>query len=193
MQQATAEVETAMAAVMGIDVKALEVYCQNAKRETGQVVEMVNFNAQTQTVIAGHLEAVKTVSSIIQSEGNGKVVILPVSVPAHSSLMKPVAKELASLLDTIEIHPPDIPVIQNVSATAFDSPEQIRNALGRQLYRPVLWSETIDQMSQQETDYFVEIGPGQVLTGINKRIDRKLVCYPTYTPERLESALGASD
>ena len=188
MQNATAGVDTAMAAVMGLSAEELQKHCTEAVHADELIVEMVNFNAPTQIVISGHRLAVEQVLKTVKSSGGGKAVMLPVSVPAHSSLMKPSAKQLAEFLDTINIKVPSVPVIQNISAESYSSAEKIKDALSRQLYNPVLWTQTIEKLNQS-ADCLIEIGPGQVLTGINKRIDRSLTCHSTHTPEKLASAL----
>ncbi len=196
MQDAVPGISAAMAAVMGVDAQSLGAHCRRAQDDSGLVVEMVNFNAPTQIVVAGHRQAIDALSANIKTAAASKavkVIVLPVSVPAHSSLMKPAAEQLAAFLENIEVKTPAIPVVQNVEAKAYSAPEDIKQALNKQVYNPVLWAETVAHFTQAGAQRLVEMGPGQVLTGIARRIDRNLVCMPTDTPDKLEALLSGSD
>lgn len=193
MHTATENMNTAMAAVLNVAAESLRTLCQNAVADGQGIVEMVNFNAPSQIVIAGHLNKVEQVIDAVKASGEGKAIMLPVSVPAHSSLMKPAADEFAAFLDDITMQMPRTPVVQNIEALAFANVDAIKDALQRQLYNPVLWSDSIAHIREQYAcEQWVEIGPGQVLTGISKRIDRKLACHPTHTPDKLQAAIAAS-
>lgn len=192
MQNAVSDIPTAMAAVMGVDAAGLGEYCRQVQAASGLIVEMVNFNAPAQIVVAGHRQAIDTLAANIKASDESKaakVIILPVSVPAHSSLMKPAAEQLMAFLESIDIKPPAVPVIQNVEAQSYFAPDQIRHALNKQIYNPVLWEKTITHLTQSGMQRLVEIGPGRVLTGIIRRIDRSLTCLPTDTPDKLEALL----
>lgn len=187
MSAAVSEGEGAMAAILGLqDEEVVDVCSKAAERE---VVSAVNFNAPAQVVIAGHTSAVERAMSLAKEAGAKRAVRLAVSVPAHCSLMKSAADELASHLAETQIKPPKIPVLHNADVASHSEPKEISDALVRQLYSPVRWSDTIRKMSAQGAKTMLEMGPGKVLTGLNKRIDRSITGVGVQDLASLEKAL----
>jgi len=172
MQDAVPAGVGAMAAILGLDAAAVAAACEEAKQ--GQVVEPVNFNTPEQIVIAGHREAVERAIAAATAKGAKRGVLLPVSAPFHSSLMKPAAERLAAKLAAVTLQSPSTPVLHNVDVEEKSTPEAIRVALARQAASPVRWVETIQAMSERGVTHLVECGPGRVLSGMTKRIDRNL-------------------
>ena len=172
MQEAVPAGVGAMAAIMGLGPSDVAAACAEAAQ--GQVVEPVNFNTPEQLVIAGHREAVLRAIDAATARGAKRGVLLPVSAPFHSSLMKPAAERLAARLEGVTIVPPRIPVLHNVDVTERTSPDAIRAALARQAASPVRWVETIQAFAARGVTHVVECGPGRVLAGMTKRIDRNL-------------------
>lgn len=168
MQQAVPEGTGAMYAIIGLDNDAIAQACAEAAQ--GQVVAPVNFNSPGQVVIAGEKEAVERAGAACKAAGAKRALPLPVSVPSHCALMKPAAEKLAEALKAIAFHAPSCPVINNVDVTAASDAEAIRDALVRQLYNPVRWTETVQLMAAEGVDHLLEMGPGKVLTGLTKRI-----------------------
>lgn len=188
MQQAVAAGEGAMAAVIGLKTEAVVSLC--AALGGGQVVEAVNFNAPTQTVIAGHKEAVERAMATAAEQGARKCVLLPVSVPAHSSLMRPAAEKFSAFLETIEMKAPAFDVLHNIDAQAYSAPDGILRALGGQLCNPVQWVRTIERMVEAGARRFIELGPGRVLTNLVKRIDKKVQTCNVNDPASLADTLA---
>jgi [acyl-carrier-protein] S-malonyltransferase len=171
MQQAVPKGQGAMAAILGLEDGQIEVACREA--EHGEVVEAVNFNAPGQVVIAGHATAVQRAIEKAKSAGAKRAVLLPVSVPSHSRLMTGAADLLAARLAGIEIRMPDVPSVYTVDVQTHSSPDGIRDALKRQLFRPVRWADTVRAMLAGGATTIVECGPGKVLTALNKRVDKR--------------------
>jgi [acyl-carrier-protein] S-malonyltransferase len=191
MTAAVSEGEGAMAAILGLeDEEAIDVCSRAAESE---VVSAVNFNGPGQVVIAGHTSAVGRAMALAKAAGAKRAVPLAVSVPAHCSLMKPAADELARQLMEIQIKPPEVPVLHNADVATHSDPVDIADALVRQLYSPVRWVETIRKMSAQDAKVVLEIGPGRVLTGLAKRIDRTLTGISVQDPTSLETALDVCE
>lgn len=187
MQQAVPEGEGAMAAVLGLDNDELQKVCNYAAE--GGVVEPVNFNAPGQVVIAGEVEAVERAAAAAKQAGAKRALLLPVSVPSHSSLMRGASEKLAEALDGVAIAAPRIPVIQNVEAQAYDNADAIREALVRQLYSPVRWVESVEQMQgQNASGIYIELGPGKVLSGLVKRIVKRTPVACVDSPAGLNAA-----
>ncbi len=184
MQNAVPEGTGSMAAVLGLGDKQIEDACKRAAQ--GQIVATANYNSLGQTVIAGHKEAVRRALELARAEGARRTVILPVSVPSHCVLMQDAAAQLALSLGRIKFKRPDIPVLQNVDATSRESVEDIKLALRQQLYQPVHWVRTIQEMVRQNIDMMIECGPGKVLSGLVRRIDRNLNILPIFDPESLK-------
>lgn len=172
MQAAVPEGKGLMAAILGLEDETLVSVCAQASQ--GQVVSAVNFNAPGQVVIAGQAEAVERAIELCQAAGARRALPLSVSVPSHCALMRPAAEQLAQALSHITIKQPLIPVVQNVSAAALTDSELIKQALVEQLYRPVLWVDCVNTLTANGVERVIECGPGKVLTGLNKRINRQL-------------------
>ncbi len=192
MQAAVPEGEGAMAAIIGMEDEALEKLCLEVTGD--EVVSCANYNAPGQVVIAGHRKAVERVSELALDTGARRALPLPVSVPSHCMLMRDAAGELHQALNAIDVRKPAIPVIHNADVQAHDDPELIRDTLARQLWQPVRWTPTIQALTAKGTERFVECGPGKVLAGLNRRIERHLpVDALTDTPalEQLKEELAA--
>lgn len=172
MQRAVPEGVGAMAAIIGLDNDSIAANCEKAAE--GQVVSPVNFNSPGQVVIAGHKEAVERANVLMKESGAKRALPLPVSVPSHCALMKPAAEELAIALDKLEVKAPVIPVINNADVATVTDPAAIKDALVRQLYSPVRWTETVERMASEEITFEIEMGPGKVLSGLVKRIDKRV-------------------
>jgi [acyl-carrier-protein] S-malonyltransferase len=190
MQEAVPAGVGAMAAIMGIDDAGIAEACAAAAQ--GQVVEPVNFNAPGQIVIAGHREAVERAIVAAKSKGAKRGVLLPVSAPFHSSLLRPAAERLANYLGNVTVVMPTIPVIHNVDADIAREPERIRAALAKQAASPVRWVETVQAFVAAGVTHIVECGPGQVLTGLCKRIAPDLTVMPLNDGAAIETALAAT-
>ena len=176
MQAAVPQGEGAMAAIIGLNDDPIINICEQVSADTGIPVEAVNFNSPGQVVIAGATEAVNKAMELLKEEGAKRVLPLPVSVPSHSSLMKPAADELAEYLKDVTINTPKVQVIHNVDAKSHENPDDIRDALVRQLYNPVRWKQTI-QIITDGADVVVECGPGKVLGGLTRRINKDVNSY----------------
>ncbi|QYJ83943.1 ACP S-malonyltransferase [Shewanella aegiceratis] len=172
MQQAVPAGTGAMFAIIGLDNDGIAKACEEAAQ--GEVVAPVNFNSPGQVVIAGEKAAVERAADACKAAGAKMAVALPVSVPSHCQLMKPAADELAKALDALSFSAPSIPVVNNVDVATPESVEAIKDALVRQLYCPVRWSETVEKMAAEGVSQLVEVGPGKVLTGLAKRINKSL-------------------
>jgi [acyl-carrier-protein] S-malonyltransferase len=188
MQQAVPAGTGAMAAVLGLDDDAVRQACRDAA--DGEVLEAVNFNSPGQVVVAGHKAAVERVVDLAKERGAKRALVLPVSVPSHCAMMKPAADQLATVLQDVAIQAPTIPVINNADVASPNEPDAIRDALVRQLYSPVRWVETIQKMAGDGVDRLVECGPGKVLAGLNKRIERKMTAQAVFDPDSLNAALA---
>ncbi len=172
MQAAVPEGTGAMYAIIGLDNDAIAAAC--AESAQGEVVSPVNFNSPGQVVIAGNKDAVERAAAACKAAGAKMAVALPVSVPSHCSLMTGAADKLADALAAIEFSAPAIPVINNVDVQAPTDVAAIRDALVRQLYCPVRWTETVEAMAADGITHLVECGPGKVLTGLAKRINKSV-------------------
>ncbi|MCK5719183.1 MAG: ACP S-malonyltransferase [Thiomargarita sp.] len=187
MQIAVPKGEGAMAAILGLNDELVIEICNQISE--GQAISAVNFNSPGQVVIAGHTTAIKRAIISAKKSGAKRAILLPVSVPAHSSLMKPAAEKMAERLANVNIKSPKIPVIHNVDVATKENPDDIRAALVAQLYNPVPWVKTIEKMIQAGTVAIFECGPAKVLTGLNKRINRQIVAKPIMNVETLQQAL----
>ena len=172
MQEAVAEGEGAMAAILGLDDETVISVCQEAGQS--QVLSAANFNSPGQVVVAGETDAVNRAVDLAKEKGAKRAVPLPVSVPSHCLLMKSAAEKLASRLDGIDINTSSIPVIHNVDGQARNDAEGIKLALVEQLYQSVRWVECVNTLASCEVEMVVECGPGKVLAGLIKRIDRSM-------------------
>jgi [acyl-carrier-protein] S-malonyltransferase len=189
MQEAVPVGQGAMAALIGGDLVAIEQACRDASHQGG-VVEAVNYNSPGQVVIAGAAQTVKDVTPVLQALGC-KVMPLPVSAPFHSSLMKPAEERLAPHLDAIEFRAPTAQIYVNVDAAPIASAAAAREALIRQVSRPVRWQESVARMVADGVSLFVEIGVGKVLGGLIRRIDRSAVCVNVQAPADFAAAREA--
>lgn len=172
MQAAVPEGEGAMAAILGLEDDQVRDICRQAAGE--QVVEAVNFNSPGQVVIAGNRAAVEAAMELAKQAGAKRALPLPVSAPSHCALMKPAAEQLATSLADVTLNPPVIPVLHNVNVAAAADSADIADLLARQLHSPVRWVETIQAMRDDDISLVVEAGPGKVLTGLCKRIDKSV-------------------
>lgn len=177
-----------MAAIIGLADDAIAQACEEAAQE--QVVAPVNYNSPGQVVIAGHKEAVDRASVLCKEAGAKRALPLAVSVPSHCSLMTPAAEKLSAQLDAINVSTPSIPVINNVDVALATDAEQIKDALKRQLFSPVRWTETVQFLASKDITTQVEIGPGKVLSGLAKRIDKSVTGVATTDLASLEKALA---
>jgi [acyl-carrier-protein] S-malonyltransferase len=187
MQEAVPAGEGAMAAILGLEDDQVRSVCRDAAQ--GDVVEAVNFNAPGQVVIAGSAAAIERATVLAKEAGAKRALPLPVSVPSHSSLMREAAEQFGAAMAPVVINPPLIPVINNVDVIAEIEPDSIRGALTRQLYNPVRWVETIQEMQRAGVDAVIECGPGKVLAGLNKRIEKGMNVAPLFDQASLEAAL----
>lgn len=172
MQQAVPAGTGAMYAIIGLDNDGIANACTEAAQ--GEVVSPVNFNSPGQVVIAGQKDAVERAAAACKAAGAKMAVALPVSVPSHCALMKPAADKLAVALNDVQFNEPKITVINNVDVASPTAIADIKDALVRQLYCPVRWSETVELMAEKGITQLVECGPGKVLTGLAKRINKSL-------------------
>lgn len=184
MEAAVPGGQGAMAAVLGADRVALEELCRNIS-EGGQLVEMANINCPGQIVVSGSKEGVAACSERVKEAGGKRAIPLEVSGPFHSSLMKEAAQRLADKLGAVSFHEPSIPVVANVTARPAESAESIRALLVEQVYSPVLWEDTVAYLIAEGVDTFVEIGPGNVLTGLIKKMDKTVKLINVNTLESL--------
>ncbi|MBN3561265.1 ACP S-malonyltransferase [Aliamphritea spongicola] len=188
MQQAVPAGTGAMAAVLGLADDAIEAAC--AASAGDEVVSAVNYNCPGQVVIAGNKDAVERASAACKEAGAKRVVPLPVSVPSHCALMRPAAEQMEKALADIEIRMPDIKVVQNFTAQpAADVDALVQNLLA-QLYSPVLWTNSVQNMVAEGIETIVECGPGKVLSGLNKKVHRPLNVAAINEPAGLEKALS---
>jgi len=187
MQQAVPAGQGAMAAILGLDDAQVTKLCQ--KVAAGQVLTPANFNSPGQVVIAGEADAVERVLAPAKEAGARKVVPLAVSVPSHCALMKPAADELEQQLANVVLNAPTTPVINNADVLMPEDAESIKSALLRQLYSPVRWTETIQKLSAEGVSCVIECGPGKVLTGLNRRIDKTLQAGFMNDPASLDKTL----
>lgn len=187
MQAAVPAGQGAMAAVLGLDDEQIRSLCD--EQAESQVLEAVNYNAPGQVVIAGDTAAVERAIIAAKAAGAKRALVLPVSVPSHCALMRPAAEALAQRLAAIEIAMPAIPVWHNASVAVAADVSEIRNRLVEQLHSPVRWVETVRKIAELGVTHGVESGPGRVLAGLNKRIDKNITTMPVFDPAGLDKAL----
>jgi [acyl-carrier-protein] S-malonyltransferase len=189
MQQAVPVGTGAMAAVLGMEVGKVVAGCAEATASFGagsaEIVEAVNFNDPMQTVIAGSKAAVDKACELLKANGAKRALLLPVSAPFHSSLMKPAAEALREKLTTITFAAPQIPVLNNIDVAVETDPERIRDALVRQAAGPVRWVESVQALKLRGVAAIIECGPGKVLAGMVKRIAPELEAASVYDPATL--------
>lgn len=185
MQQAVPEGAGAMYAIIGLDNESIIKAC--AESEQGEVVSAVNFNSPGQVVIAGAKAAVERAAAACKAAGAKRALPLPVSVPSHCALMKPAADKLAESLTQLNFNQPTVAVINNVDVQAENDPAKVADALIRQLYSPVRWTEIVEKMATEGVEVLVEIGPNKVLTGLASRINKELSAVAVNDIKSLET------
>jgi [acyl-carrier-protein] S-malonyltransferase len=194
MQDAVPVGSGAMAAILGMDAQKVIEGCADAVRDfganTAEVVEAVNFNDPAQTVIAGSKAAVDKACEILKSKGAKRAMLLPVSAPFHSSLMRPAAERLREKLSATPFATPQIQVVNNIEAKVESDPDRIRAALYEQAFGPVRWVECVRAIKARGITTLVECGPGKVLAGLCKRIDPELTGIALYDPATLAETRG---
>lgn len=191
MQAAVPEGEGAMAAILGLTDDAIKDICKTAS-DDNFAVQAVNFNSPGQVVVAGNVQAVETAMAMAKDAGAKRALKLPVSVPSHSNLMTGAAKKLADFIKAeIKITKPAIPVIQNVTAKAYTRPSDISKNLVKQLHNPVLWVDSVNGLIAEGIDTMIECGPGKVLLGLNKRINKEIAHYTINDVDSLDSTVDA--
>lgn len=190
MQEAVPEGQGAIAALLGLDdARVLEVCASATDRDANAIVSAVNFNAPGQVVIAGHAGAVEHAIGLAEKAGAKRAIKLPMSVPVHCELMQPARERLVAKLEQADVRSPTFPIIHNTDNAAHPDPSDIRDALADQLTRPVRWVGTVQALSAHGATVIVEPGPGRVLTGLNKRIDRALTTMAVHDSASLDKAL----
>lgn len=187
MQEAVPVGEGAMAAILGLSDEVITAACDKA-RDDG-IVDAVNFNAPGQVVIAGSTAAVDRAIAICKEAGAKRALALPVSAPFHTSLMQPAAEQLTELVESTTFASPTIPVIHNVTAKPEQDAKAVKSLMLEQIYKPVLWVDCILALKAAGAEHFVECGPGRVLNGLTKRIDRDLKSLSTDDIASLDNAL----
>lgn len=188
MQTAVPAGTGAMQAIIGLDDALIAKACEEAAQ--GEVVSPVNFNSPGQVVIAGNKAAVERAGELCKTYGAKRALPLPVSVPSHCALMKPAAEKLAADLAALSFHTPDIPVLNNVDVAIANDAAAIKDALVRQLFSPVRWTESIEWLAAQGVTEVVELGAGKVLAGLIKRIDKNLLTTSVNDVASLKAALN---
>lgn len=194
MQEAVPVGTGAMAAIVGVALPALQAICEEASLASGdtrQVVEVANINSAAQVVIAGHREAVERALALASKRGGSKSILLPVSAPFHCALMSPAAERLTKELEAVTVTAPKVPVVRNVDARITTSGEDVVPFLIKQVTSPVRWMDCVRRMIQEGVTTVLEVGPGRVLTGLLKRIDRKVSGHAVEDPSSLETTLAA--
>ena len=179
-----------MAAVLGMEREALEELCREISAQHG-TVELANLNCPGQIVISGTRAGVEAAVKQAKTAGARRAMPLAVSGPFHSSLMAPAGERLKDVLNEVDIQAARVPVVANVSARPLHHKEEIKQALVRQVASPVLWEDSVRWMLEQGVDTFVEIGPGRVLSGLIRKIDRRVAVYNVEDPESLEKTLSS--
>jgi [acyl-carrier-protein] S-malonyltransferase len=190
MQDAVPVGVGAMAAILGLEAQAVRDGCVAAALASGEVVEAVNFNDPKQVVIAGSKAGVDKACELLKAAGAKRALLLPVSAPFHSSLMKPAALRLQAALESVTLHAPAIPVVNNIDVATPSDAAAIRDALVRQAAGPVRWVEVVEALRGRGLTHVIECGPGKVLTGTVKRIDAALVTAALFDPATLAEVKG---
>ena len=186
MQEAVPAGAGAMAALLGLEFAAVAAVCERAAQ--GQVVAPANLNSQTQIVIAGHQEAVERAVNLAKESGARRAILLQVSAPFHCALLEPAEKRLGPELDSCAFADPQCPVVTNVDARLVTTAAAARDALKRQVSRPVRWQESVEKMLAEGVSAFVELGPGKVLSGLVRTVDKTAVTYNVEDEKSLENA-----
>ena len=187
MQQAVPADAGAMFAIIGLDDAKIQDICQQTAIATGEVVAPVNYNSPGQVVIAGEKSATTQAGQACKDAGAKRALPLPVSVPSHCELMRPAADKLEEALASLTLSAPEVSVVNNVDVRVEQDVAKIRDALVRQLYCPVQWTASIEYLASQNVERIIEVGPGKVLTGLIKRIDKSIQAVAVNTPASLEA------
>ncbi|MFS0823645.1 ACP S-malonyltransferase [Bacillus sp. 1P02SD] len=190
MEEAVPAGQGTMAAILGMGSDDLQAVTDEISA-AGHPVQLANINCPGQIVISGAAEGVQQACELAKEKGAKRAIPLEVSGPFHSSLMEPAAEKLRSVLNQIEISDASIPVVANVNATEMTSAEQIKENLVKQLYSPVLWENSVQYMLDQGVDTFIEIGPGKVLSGLIKKVNRRVTTYAISDLGTLEATIQA--
>jgi [acyl-carrier-protein] S-malonyltransferase len=190
MQEAVPVGAGAMAAILGLDAQAVRDGCKAAAEASAEVVEAVNFNDPKQTVIAGSKAGIDKACELLKAAGAKRALLLPVSAPFHSSLMKPAAERLQAALQRVTFNTPQIPVVNNIDVATPTDAAAIRDALVRQAAGPVRWVEVVQALRARGATHVIECGPGKVLAGMAKRIDGDLVTGSIHDPATLAEVKG---
>ncbi|MGG4364810.1 ACP S-malonyltransferase [Bacillus subtilis] len=188
MNEAVPAGEGAMAAILGMDAEALKQVTDKVTEE-GNLVQLANLNCPGQIVISGTAKGVELASDLAKENGAKRAIPLEVSGPFHSELMKPAAEKLKEVLDACDIKDADVPVISNVSADVMTEKADIKEKLIEQLYSPVRFEESINKLIAEGVTTFIEIGPGKVLSGLVKKVNRRLKTIAVSDPETIELAI----
>ena len=191
MQSAVPVGEGAMAAIIGVDDDVIVGVCTEVSAGEYGLVAAVNFNSPGQVVIAGHAAAVERAISALKDAGAKRAMPLPVSAPFHTELMKPAGEKLAQAIADMKIDAPAVPVIHNVHAQSESDPEKIRALLVEQISSPVQWTRCVQGIADAGAGSVIECGPGKVLSGLNRRIDKSLQSYALEDPDALMATLAA--
>lgn len=191
MQTAVPAGTGAMSAIIGLDDALIAKACEEAAQ--GEVVSPVNYNSPGQVVIAGHKAAVERANELCKAAGAKRALPLPVSVPSHCALMRPAAEQLAADLQSLTFNTPVISVVNNVDVAVKADPKSIQDALVRQLFSPVRWTETIEFLANQGVTEVIELGAGKVLSGLIKRINKELLTTSVCDVASLQAALAAKE
>jgi len=180
-----------MAALIGMDDDDVIAVCKDSTGD--RIVEAVNFNAPGQVAISGHIDALEKTTLLAKERGARKAIMLPVSVPNHSSLMKEAGVKLSETIDTIQWRAPSIPLIQNAQAAAPKDVAALLTSLRKHVYSPVQWTRTVQSLRDDfNVESIIESGPGKVLCGLGKRIDRSLTSMPADTPEAVQAVIEST-
>jgi [acyl-carrier-protein] S-malonyltransferase len=191
MQEAVPENTGAMAAILGLGDEVVASLCLTVTNSSaGESLEPANFNSPGQVVIAGHRNAVLRGMELAKSNGAKGAVMLPMSIPSHCSLMKGAADRMRLQMEKVKLRPPQVPLLHNVDIQRHDDPDVIKEILVQQLFKPVQWTETIRAFAATGVNFIVECGPGKVLSGLNKRIDKSLQSLPLVDGSALRHALN---
>jgi len=190
MQEAVPEGTGAMAAILGLDDATVAAVCQEvSESNTVESLEPANFNSPGQVVIAGHKNAVLKGIELAKEKGAKRAVLLPMSIPSHCQLMKPAAEKMRQQLNTITLQRPSVPVLHNVDVQSHDDTEVIKDIMTKQLFSPVRWVDTVHQLATYGVTHVVECGPGNILTGLDKRIERGLQHLSLSNSEAIKQAI----
>lgn len=190
MQIAVPTGKGAMAAILALPADQVSAACEEAASETGLTVSAANFNSPDQTVISGSKSAVEKAAELAKAKGARKAVMLPVSAPFHCTLMRPAQEEVATVLSGLTLHQPAFPVAANVNGTLMMTADAARQALIEQVTGTVRWVECVRALAEAGTEIFIEVGPGKVLTGLLRQIDRGLKCVNVEDAPSLEKTLA---